>query len=126
MSIESKEEFIIRLENLDKETLYFLSKYAEERRRTSNLVGTITAVIGSIAGAVLLLNYALPHLNDEILVAAAGIAGSLVAVAAVMTRKREDDKVIRKILLRAEVANKINGDNGKRELIERFLKAEGL
>lgn len=126
MPIETKEDFIIRLENLDKETLYFLSKYAEQRRRTSNLVGTITAVIGSIAGAALLFNYALPHLNDELLATIAALVGSLVAISAVTTRKRADDKIIREILLRAEIASRIKDDSGKRELIERFLKAEGL
>lgn len=126
MPIDTKEEFIIRLESLDKETLYFLSNYAEQRRRTSNLLGTITAVIGSIAGAALLFSYALPNLNQEILALAAAVVGSIVAVGAVTARKREDDKLILEILRRAEIPAKEDNDSGKRELIERFLKAEGL
>jgi len=124
--MSTREEFIVRLESLDNETLFFLSKYAEEKRRTSNFVGTVTAVIGSVAGAILLFNFALPHLNEKILTVIAGILGSFVAIAALMARKREDDKLIREILRRAEVADRSNDVSGKKELIERFLKAEGL
>lgn len=126
MPIDTKEEFIIRLESLDKETLYFLSRYAEQRRRTSNLLGTVTAVIGSIAGAALLFSYILPRLDQEILAVVAAAVGSVVAVGAVKARKREDDKLILDILRRAEITAKEENDSGKRELIERFLKAEGL
>lgn len=126
MPIESKEEFVVRLEKLDEETLLFLSKYAEERQRTSGLITTVTGVIGSIAGAALAVSYALPKLTIESIAIISALIGAVTAIFAIVGRRRSDAKLIQDILRHAERASKANDLESKRALIERFLKAEGL
>lgn len=126
MSIKVEADLIDLLEKIDKKTLYFISRRAEERRRNSVWIATTTATIGTVAGAAIIFNSALPHLNQEVLGILSGIVGCVVAISAVISRKRDDDKRIRELLLKALILENGVEEQSKRDLIERFLKAEGL
>ena len=122
----SEQEFLRRLETLDEETLQFMASYTAERRKLIKVSTLITSVLASVAGLTLAINYVLPNISEVLIGVGASVIGSLVAGLGFWERKREEKRLLERLLRESKIGETNTSSGRKRELIERFLKAEGL
>lgn len=107
--------------------MLFLSKYSKEKRRFASASTLVSALIASVAGFGIAAAFFFPNLDKTLLASLAALFGSLVAVISLWERRREELRLITICLKEARSEAKgVGEDSRKKELIEQFLKAEGL
>lgn len=122
----TEQEFLHRLETLDEETLQFMASYAAERRKLIKVSTLISTVLASIAGLVLAVSYIFPGINDVLIAVGSTVIGAAVGALGIWERKREEIRLLSRLVSESRIGESSTDSGRKRELIERFLKAEGL
>lgn len=128
MTILKKEEFLRRLEDLDEETLSFLSEYAEERQKSASIQAIVTGVLGSIAGLAFVASHYFPQASEIMIGIAATVVGALVGAYGFFGKRQAEAELIRRALRQSALYGKEGAplSTSKKRLIERYIKAEGL
>lgn len=127
MSEITEKEFLRRLDSLDEETLMFLSRYAEERRRMAKTSTWISALIASVAGFALTVGSFFPESSKVIVVIISVVLGAAVGTLGIWERKKEEQRLIKRLLRESlHEPSETPYESRKRELIKKFLEAEGL
>lgn len=123
----SEEEFLLRLKDLDDETLYFISRYARARRRSVSKQAWITTSIATTAGVALIASYLFPLAKLDVITLLSALAGAGIAFASFMQQRRSEEKLIHKLLRNAETYSQSGYTSEKKlKLIEEIMKAGGL
>ncbi|QHF52610.1 hypothetical protein [Pseudomonas sp. S49] len=121
----SEQELIRRLELMDEETLIFISKYSQDRRKLAKTSTLISTAIATIAGFALSVSSFFPGSNTILIGVISIVLGAVVAGLGLWERQREEMRLISQALKESAGAKNPNAER-KKELIEKFLKAEGL
>lgn len=127
MSEVSERELLRRLETLDEETLHLISTYALARRRLVRVSTIVSALIASIGGLALVASFFFPGSSPKLVGIGSIVLGAIIAGLGIWERKREEFRLISQLLSESRYSAPATlGAERKRQLIEQFLKAEGL
>lgn len=121
-------EFLRRLESLDEDTLNFLAKYSSGRRRLARTSTLVSTLIASVTGLALAVTYVFPYFEFEVVSALSILIGVLSVWFSIWEREREENRLISRLLKESSAPDgpENNVWKKKRDLVEQFLKAEGL